>query len=106
MMTVALPKPIELYFASENGRDIAGTDSCFAADATVRDEGKTMKGLAEIKAWRMEPRGRITTRCCRCRDHAGRQGGRERQVSGTFPGSPITLDQTLELAGDRRRFWV
>jgi uncharacterized membrane protein YeaQ/YmgE (transglycosylase-associated protein family) len=29
-------------------------DACFTADATVRDEGKTMKGLAAIKAWRME----------------------------------------------------
>ena len=53
-MTVALPAPIELYFTSENSRDFAATDQCFTADATVRDEGKTVKGLAAIKAWRME----------------------------------------------------
>ena len=41
-MTVALPEPIELYFTSENARDVAATDRCFAANATVRDEGKTM----------------------------------------------------------------
>ena len=49
-MTVALPAPIELYFTCENGRDVAATDQCFTVDATVRDEGKTMKGLAAIKA--------------------------------------------------------
>jgi hypothetical protein len=98
----ALPTPIELYFTSENGRDIAAIDTCFVADATVRDEGKTMKGLAAIKSWRMEAAKKyqhtvvplaVTTR-----------GGKvvvRGKVSGNFPGSPIILDHTFELAGNR-----
>ena len=46
-MTVALPKAIELYFASENGHDFAATDTCFTTDATVYYEGRTMKGQHE-----------------------------------------------------------
>ena len=53
-MAIRLPKPIDIYFASENLHDPAAIDACFAADATVRDERKTIEGLAAIKAWRTE----------------------------------------------------
>ena len=49
-----LPLPIELYFASEDTHDASATGQCFTADAMVRDEGKTIRGLAAIKAWRVE----------------------------------------------------
>ena len=41
-MGIRLPKPIEIYFASENLHDPAALDTCFAADATVRDERQTI----------------------------------------------------------------
>jgi hypothetical protein len=101
-MTVALPEPIELYFISENSRDVAATDRCFAADATVRDEGKTMKGLAAIKAWRVDAAKKyqhtVVPLVVVTRDGKIVVSGK---LSGTFPGSPITLDHTFELAGDR-----
>jgi hypothetical protein len=53
-MAVHLPKPIDIYFASENAHDANAVDRCFAIDAIVRDEGKTVKGLAAIKEWRTE----------------------------------------------------
>jgi hypothetical protein len=53
-MDIALPAPIEIYFASENAHDPSAIDRCFAADAIVRDEGRTIKGVAAINAWRVE----------------------------------------------------
>ena len=101
-MTIALPKPIELYFTSENARDIAATDRCFTTDATVRDEGKTMSGLAAIRAWRAEAARKyqhtVEPLAVGTRDGKVVVSGK---VSGTFPGSPITLDHTFELADDR-----
>jgi hypothetical protein len=101
-MTVALPEPIELYFSSENARDVAATDRCFAANATVRDEGKTMTGLAAIKEWRMDAAKKyqhtVVPLAVATREGKVVVSGK---LSGTFPGSPITLDHTFELAGDR-----
>jgi hypothetical protein len=101
-MTVVLPAPSELYFTSENGSDFAAIDPCFTVDATVREEGKTMKGLAGIKAWRMEAAQKyqhtVVPLAMTTRDGAVVVSGK---VSGNFPGSPITLDHTFEIAGDR-----
>jgi hypothetical protein len=98
-MTVALP--IELYFTSENGSDFAATDQCLTVDATVREEGKTMKGLAGIKAWRMDAAQKyqhtVVPLAVTTRDGKVVVSGK---VSGNFPDSPITLDHTFELAGD------
>ena len=53
-MSIELPAPIDLYFTSENTHDPSAIEMCFAADAIVRDEGKTITGVAAIKAWRIE----------------------------------------------------
>ena len=44
----------DLYFTSESSLDPSAIEMCFAADAIVRDEGKTITGVAAIKAWRIE----------------------------------------------------
>jgi hypothetical protein len=41
-MGIHLPKPIDTYFASENTHDASLLERCFAPDAIVRDEGKTI----------------------------------------------------------------
>jgi hypothetical protein len=46
-MSIKLPPPLEFYFASENARDTSAIARCFAANATVRDEGRSFKGIAE-----------------------------------------------------------
>src|SRR5260370_11173887 len=53
-MPLPLPKPIEVFISSENTRDTDALAECFASDATVQDEGQTLKGLKAIKAWRFE----------------------------------------------------
>ena len=32
-MAMHLPKPVDIYFASENAHDTSALDKCFAADA-------------------------------------------------------------------------
>jgi hypothetical protein len=53
-MSIELPSPIDLYFAPENAHDSSVIEMCFAADAVVHDEGKTIAGVSAIKAWRVE----------------------------------------------------
>ena len=101
-MGVHLPKPIDTYFASENTHDTTALDKCFAADAMVRDEGKTIEGLAAIKAWRIETGKKynhsVEPLAISQRDGKVIVTG---QVSGSFPGSPLNLDHVFELDGDR-----
>jgi SnoaL-like protein len=44
-----LPTSIATYIAAENSDDTEVFAECFAEDAVVRDEGKTIEGLAAIK---------------------------------------------------------
>ena len=101
-MGIHLPKPIDVYFASENAHDTALLNQCFAANATVRDEGKTIEGLVAIKAWRIETGKKyshtVEPLSIAERDEKVVVAGK---VSGNFPGSPVTLDHIFEIEGDR-----
>jgi SnoaL-like protein len=101
-MDITLPAPIDIYFASENAHDPSAIDRCFAADAVVRDEGRTIKGIAAIKAWRIESgekyRHTVEPRGLSLRD--GRVVVMSR-ISGEFPGSPIRLEHVFKIDGDR-----
>lgn len=101
-MTIKLPTPIEIYFASGNADDAAALEQCFAADAVVRDEAKTTEGLAAIKAWRIETKRKysFTAEPLAIADRDGKIVVTAK-VSGNFPGSPINLDHTFTLQGDK-----
>ena len=101
-MPIPLPKPIELFMSSENTHDVEALGDCFAAHATVIDEGQTVRGLNAIKTWRLETRKKyrhtvepvaVTAR-----------GGKtvvSTKLTGVFPGSPITLDFVFTLEGGK-----
>ena len=103
-MTVTLPRPIELYFAAENSGDPSGLDACLAAGVTVRDEGRTHTGFAEVKRWKAETKKKYghTVEPLSAKEHDGETvvSGR---VAGNFPGSPVILEFRFMLAGDRIR---
>jgi len=101
-MTIHLPAPIEIYFASENARDAEGAERCFGVDAIVRDEGRTIEGVAAIKAWRIEAGEKYhhTAEPLSVTERDGKTVVTAR-VSGNFPGSPVNLDHIFELHGDR-----
>lgn len=101
-MCIKLPAPLESYFASENAHDTSAIEGCFATNAIVRDEGRSIKGIAEIKAWRVETGEKyhhsveplaVSTRDGKVVVKAS--------VSGSFPGSPITLDHVFEIEGGK-----
>jgi hypothetical protein len=101
-MSIKLPKPIDVYFASENAHDATALDTCFAAHAIVRDEGKTIEGLPAIKAWRIET-GRKYSHTVEPLAMSERDGKVivSGKVSGNFPGSPVTLDHAFEIEAGR-----
>jgi hypothetical protein len=86
------PEVLSRYVAATNARDVEAMTACFAPDATVRDEGRSYAGRAEIRAWETEVTEKygVTSELL----DAERDGEALRasmQVSGNFPGSPAVL---------------
>ena len=97
-----LPKPIALYVSAENSGDTTLFDECFVADAIVRDESETHKGLAAIKAWKAETKRKYQHIVDPLRIE--QQNGKfvlTNRLTGNFPGSPIRLDFMFTLAGEK-----
>ena len=101
-MSSLLRPPIDRFFASANAHDPSAIDQCFADGAVVRDEGKTIIGVAAIKAWRVETAekyhhtvdpisvvtedGKVTVTA---------------KVCGNFPGSPVNLQHIFKIGAGR-----
>jgi hypothetical protein len=101
-MAIDLPEPVAVYIAAENRGDPRLLEQCFAADAVVRDEGKTIEGLAAIKRWKAETKKKY--------QHTVeplalvRKGDKTvvtNRLTGNFPGSPIELQFVFKLDGDK-----
>jgi hypothetical protein len=88
------------YFELATDPDTEAYFAQFIADAVVEDEGKERHGIAEIRAWRTEiPRVRYDVR----QVERGADGTTARaEISGDFPGSPVTLTFHFTYAGDGR----
>ena len=97
-MPVPLPPPIDLYVRIENAGDVDALSECFASDATVRDEGHSYKGLPAIRAWKAATR-KSYSHTVEPLDIADRDGKTvlRAKLTGTFPGSPVTLDFSFVL---------
>lgn len=103
-MNETTPKPIAAYIAASNSHDMDALAACFSPDAVVTDEARQYQGRAAIREW--------------CADADAKYNpqvevlGLERQadawlltgkVSGSFPGSPVTLRFAFTLEGDSIR---
>ena len=88
-----LPSIIQKYIDASNAHDVQSILACFAADAIVRDENEARRGKREIERW-------LTTTIEKYNFQFTPLSSQERdnetlvsvEVSGTFPGSPISLD--------------
>jgi hypothetical protein len=89
-----------LYFELATQPDTDAYFAQFTEDAIVEDEGKERHGIAEIRSWRTEvPRVRYDVK------HVEREGSRAHarvEISGPFPGSPVTLAFEFDYADDDR----
>ncbi|MCC9158353.1 nuclear transport factor 2 family protein [Streptomyces parvulus] len=84
----------EQYFAAAEHPDPERCLAFFADDAVVHDDGRTHRGIAELRAWhRALPTVRYTLRGVVPTASGHRARAR---VGGDFPGSPVTLRFTFE----------
>jgi hypothetical protein len=102
MVSVDLPKPIAIYIDAENRGDTNALEHCFAEDAIVRDEGKTIQGLAAIKQWKAETKRKYNhtvepIKSVQEQDTAIVTN----RLTGNFPGSPIELEFVFKLEADQ-----
>ena len=101
-MSISLPKPIAEYFAAEQAGDAAQLPRCFVSDGAVHDEGGTFTGTFAIERWNAAARAKyhhtVTPIRSTVRDGATIVVGR---VARDFPGSPIELNHTFRLEGDK-----
>jgi hypothetical protein len=97
-MSIHLPVPIDLYIRMENSGDVEAVADCFAPDATVRDEGRTYRGLAAIKEWKAETKKKYGhTVAPFAVAHRDGKTILTARLAGSFPGSPVTIDFSFVL---------
>ena len=87
-----LPKAVATYIEAYNSRNRDLAAACFADDALVHDEARDHRGRADIAEWIGETiekyRPTLTPGTVDERDG---QPVVAMTVSGSFPGSPVTL---------------
>lgn len=101
-MTPELPAPIAAYIDAENRGDTEALAQCFAEDAVVRDENKTIKGLAAIKKWKAETKKKYQ-HTVEPLVSAVKEGKTivTNRLTGNFPGSPVELEFVFTLEGNK-----
>ena len=99
-MTLQLPKPIAKYFAADR-RDANAVAECFTENAVVVDENHTHTGREAIRRWKQSAstRYRYTSEPIGVEEQSGKTVVTTR-LTGSFPGSPVTLRYVFELAAD------
>ncbi|NVK58117.1 MAG: nuclear transport factor 2 family protein [Alteromonadaceae bacterium] len=101
-MNIQLAKPIDKYFDISNGIDSAQVKECFTSNATVYDEGGTYQDLASIEFWLQETRKKYQFSAKPISvDTKEQLVIVVAEVSGKFPGSPIKLNYTFVLSGEK-----
>jgi len=95
-------KRIEHRIAAENRGDTEALAECFAEDAVVRDEGKTIEGLATIKRWKAETKKKYqhTIEPLAVAQKDGKTIVTNR-LTGNFPGSLVELEFVFTLDGNK-----
>lgn len=100
-MSIALPEPIEAYFAADKRGDAKAICECFTNDAVVVDEGNTYAGRDAIRQWMAN----ASTQCTYTVQpfSLAEENGRMVVTShlvGDFPGSPVDLRYLFVLEGN------
>jgi len=97
-----MPPIIQRYVEANNQHDVKSILACFADNALVHDEGKDFRGKKMIKDWITKT---IEKYKFQFKPISVRQDDAEVivavEVSGTFDGSPITLDYHFTIEGDK-----
>jgi ketosteroid isomerase-like protein len=101
-MTLELPDPIAAYLAADKAKDLDLIARCFADDALVHDENHDYCGIDAIKAWKREADAKYRYVVEPLNASVSEDTVKLRaRLTGDFPGSPIEVDYTFKLAGDK-----
>jgi len=97
-----LPPLIQSYISASNAHDVEAIVVCFADDAVVRDENATRHGKIEIRRWATETIEKYKFQFKPLSaDERGAETILSVEVSGSFPGSPVTLEYQFTIANDK-----
>ena len=97
-----LPPVIPRYIDTSNAHDVRAIVDCFTDDAVVRDENATRHGKIDIERWATETIEKYEFHFKPLSaDERGAETIVSVEVSGSFPGSPITLDYHFTIANDQ-----
>jgi hypothetical protein len=97
-MSVKLPKLIETYMKAQNAYDADIALACFSENATVYDEGETLRGKKAIRDWMEKTKKKYSPQF----QPLGIKETKDEtimttEVSGTFDGSPVKLDYHFKI---------
>jgi hypothetical protein len=89
-----------LYFELATQPDTDAYFAQFTDDATVEDDGNKYHGIDDIRTWRTEvPRVSYDVKSV---ERHGTSAHATVEISGEFPGSPVTLSFEFDYAPDNR----
>ena len=101
-MTIKLPRIIKEYVDASNKHDVKAVLSCFSDDARVHDEGKALHGKKAIEGWiaKTIEKYKFQFKPLKVK-HDDAEVVVAVEVSGTFDGSPVTLDYHFAIANEK-----
>ena len=93
---------IQSYVAASNAHDVKSILACFADDAVVHDENATRRGKIDIERWASETidKYKFHFRPLSA-EHRADETVVSMEVSGSFPGSPVTLDYHFSVVNEK-----
>ena len=97
-----LPVVIDNYIRASNAHDVKSILSCFSEDAVVRDERETLRGKKAIEGWiaKTIEKYKFQFKPLSVKEDDG-EVVVSVEVSGTFPGSPVTLDYHFKIENEK-----
>jgi ketosteroid isomerase-like protein len=100
--SMKLPTGIDNYIRASNAHDVKAILSCFSEDAVVRDEGETLRGKKAIEGWiaKTIEKYKFQFEPLSVKEDDG-EVVVSVEVSGTFPGSPVTLDYHFKIENEK-----
>ena len=101
-MAIKLPRIIKKYVDASNKHEVKSILACFSNDAVVRDEQETLHGKQAIEGWIMKTieKYKFQFKPLRIKGHDPEVVVAV-EVSGTFDGSPVTLDYHFTVENEK-----
>jgi ketosteroid isomerase-like protein len=102
MIAIEVPHIIKKYIGASNQHDVKSILSCFSDDALVHDEGAELHGKKSIEGWIVKTieKYKFQFKPLSVKDHDAEVVVAV-EVSGTFDGSPVTLDYHFTIENDK-----